>query len=164
MRTKTLLAMLLLCLTLTSSAGASTTFKTYAPKYFAGFTFTHFALSDTSLCSDHAPRVFALGGSGTFGNNLPGISVFEKAQGTCNGPLEFNTKISTEVVNGHSAQVWSNCAGVAAGKCGATQVKANGGLVTWTIPGSKTMKGTAVSVTSYNLSLATLLAVARSIR
>ena len=175
MQIKTPLAVLLLSLLLTSSAGAtdvpiekqssvSLTFKTYEPKYFAGFTFTHFTLSDKSLCSDGAARVFVIGGHGTFGNNLPGISVFEKAQGTCVSTPEFNTKISTQIVNGHSAQVWSNCAGVAAGKCGATQVKANGGLVTWTIPGPKTKKSTVVSVTSYNLSLATLLSVARSIR
>jgi len=147
-----------------NQSSSSMKFKTYDPANFAGFKFTHFTLSDTSLCDDGALRVFALGGSGTFGNNLPGISVFEKAQGTCNGPLEFNTKISTEIVNGHTAQVWSNCAGVATGKCGATQVKANGGLITWSIPGTGAMKATAVSVTSYNLSLATLLVVARSIR
>ena len=175
MKLKTLLAVLLVSLSFTSIAGAhvvsidkknsvSLPFKTYEPKYFAGFMFKHFTLSDKSLCSDGAARVFAIGGPGTFGNTLPGISVFEKAQGTCASTPEFNTKISTQRVNGHSAQVWSNCAGVAAGKCGATQVKANGGLVTWTIPGSKTMKATVVSVTSYNLSLATLLSVARSIR
>jgi len=141
-----------------------TAFKTYAPKYFAGFSFTHFTSSDPSLCADRAPRVFAIGGSGTFGNTLPGISIFEKAQGTCLSTPEFNTKFATQSINGHIAQVWSNCAGVATGKCGSTQVKANGGLVIWTIPGSKTMKATVVSVTSYNLSLATLLSVARSIR
>jgi len=175
MRIKTLLAIVIASLSFTSSAGAgdvsiekqssvALTFKTYEPKYFAGFTFTHFNLSDKSLGSDGAARVFAIGGHGTFGNSLPGISVFEKAQGTCASTPEFNTKISTQIVNGHSAQVWSNCAGVAVGKCGATQVKANGGLVTWTIPGPKTKKATVVSVTSYNLSLATLLSVARSIR
>jgi len=145
-------------------SSATMGFNAYEPKYFAGFTFTHFTLSDKTLCSDKALRVFAIGGRGTFGNSLPGISIFEKAQGTCASTPEFNTKISSQIVNGHTAQVLSNCAGVAAGKCGATQVKANGGLVTWTIPGSGAMKSTVVSVTSYNLSLATLLSVARSIR
>ena len=175
MKSKTLLVILFLSLSITSSAGGSDVsiekqssislpFKTYEPKYFAGFTFAHFTLSDKSLCSDGTARVFAIGGPGTFANTLPGISIFEKAQGTCASTPEFNTKISTQSVNGHRAQVWSNCAGVAAGKCGATQVKANGGQVTWTIPGAKTKKATVVSVTSYNLSLATLLSVARSIR
>ena len=147
-----------------NQSSASMRFKTYEPTYFAGFTFSHFTLSDTSLCDDGALRVFALGGSGTFANSAPGINIFEKALGTCTGPLEFNTSIATQLVNGHRAQVWSNCAGVASGKCGATQVKANGGLVTWTIPGAKSKKATVVSVTTYNLSLATLLSVARSIR
>ncbi len=147
-----------------NQSSASMRFKTYEPTYFAGFKFSHFTLSDTSLCDDGALRVFALGGSGTFANSAPGINIFEKALGTCTGPLEFNTSIATQLVNGHRAQVWSNCAGVASGKCGATQVKANGGLITWSIPGSGTMKATVVSVTSYNLSLATLLSVARSIR
>jgi len=175
MKIKSFLVVFLASLSIASSAGAHVvsiekqksvvlTFNAYEPKYFAGFTFSHFKLSDKSLCSDGAARVFAIGGPGTFGNTLPGISVFEKALGTCASTPEFNTKISTQIVNGHTAQVWSNCAGVASGKCGATQVKANGGQVTWTIPGVKGKKATAVSVTSYNLSLATLLAVARSIR
>jgi len=164
MKIKTLLVVFLVGLSFASSASASTNFKTYAPKYFAGFTFTHFTPGDNSSCSDHAPRVSAFGGTGNLHNSSPGISIFEKAQGTCPSAPEFNTKISTQIVNGHTAQVWSNCAGVAAGKCGATQVKANGGLVTWIIPGSKSMKATVVNVASYNLSLDTLLLVARSIR
>jgi hypothetical protein len=139
-------------------------FAVYAPHYFAGFKFSAFTLGDPSLCTDAATRVFALGGVGTFANQQPGVSIFEKATGTCTESRGFNTLVSTLTINGHRAQLWSNCAGLAVGACGPAQIRTNGGLVMWSIPGSGRYRATQVRVTSYNLSLPTLLSVARSVR
>ena len=156
--------MALPALATTKSVQARVDFKIYSPKYFAGFSFKTFTLSDGKSCPDHSRPVFALGGKGTFAKNLPGVNVFEKAAKTCVSATGFNTRIANVLINGHRAQVWSNCAGVPSGKCGAVQVKANGGLITWTIPSVTHYKPTTVSVTTYNLAYSVLLAVARGIR
>ncbi len=148
----------------TKSLQARVDFKIYSPSYFAGFSFKTFTLSDGKSCADHSRPVFVLGGKGTFGNNYPGVDIFEKAAKTCGSGTGFNTRIANVLINGHSAQVWSNCAGVPAGKCGAVQVKANGGLITWTVSAVTGYKPTTVSVTTYNLAYSVLLAVARGIK
>ncbi len=148
----------------TSSVQAQVKFKIYSPTTFAGFALKAFALSDGTTCSDHAQVAFVLGGKGTFGNSYPGVNIFEKAAHTCNSGTGFNKQIATVLIRGHRAQVWSNCAGVAAGQCGAAQVKRNGGLVTWTVPAVSGFRATTVSVTTYNLAYSVLLAVARGIK
>ena len=143
---------------------ATLDFKVYAPTYFAGFHFTKFALTDGSACTDRSRSAFVLGGRGTFGNDYPGADIFEKAANTCGSGTGFNTKIAYVVVNGHDAEVWSNCAGVSSGACGAVQVRANGGLITWTVPAVDGYRPTTISVTTYNLAYSVLLAVARGIK
>ena len=139
-------------------------FKVYAPTYFAGFPFTKFALTDASACPDHSRSAFVLGGRGTFGNDYAGVDIFEKEAGTCGSGTGFNSKIGSVVINGHGAEVWSNCAGVPAGECGAVQVKANGGLISWTVPSVDGYRPTTISVTTFNLGYSVLLAVARGIK
>jgi hypothetical protein len=68
------------------------------------------------------------------------------------------------VINGHGAEVSSNCAGVPAGECGAVQVKANGGLISWTVPSVDGYRPTTVSVTTFYLGYWVLRAVARGIK
>ena len=143
---------------------ANLDFKVYSPTYFAGFHFTKFALTDTSACPDHSRSAFVLGGRGTLGNDYAGVDIFEKAAGTCGGGTGFNSKIGNVVINGHGAEVWSNCAGVPAGECGAVQVKANGGLISWTVPSVDGYGPTTISVTTFNLGYSVLLAVARGIK
>jgi hypothetical protein len=138
-------------------------FKIYSPTYFAGFSFKAFTLSDATTCADHSRPVFVLGGRGTFGNHYPGVDIFEKAAKTCGEGTGFNTKIATIDLEGHRAQVWSNCAGVSKGKCGAVQVRLNGGLITWTVPATSGYEPTTISVTTYNLAYSVLLKVAHGI-
>jgi hypothetical protein len=132
---------------------ANLDFTVYSPTYFAGFHFTKFALTDGSACADHSRSAFVLGGRGTFGNDYHGADIFEKA-----------AKIANVVINGHGAEVWSNCVGVASGACGAVQVKANGGLITWTVRTVDGYRPTTISATTHNLACSVLLAVARGIK
>jgi hypothetical protein len=143
---------------------ANLDFTVYSPTYFAGFHFTKFALTDGSACADHSRSAFVLGGRGTFGNDYHGADIFEKAANTCRSGTGFNTKIANVVINGHGAEVWSNCVGVASGACGAVQVKANGGLITWTVRTVDGYRPTTISATTHNLACSVLLAVARGIK
>ena len=143
---------------------ANLDFKVYSPTYFAGFHFTTFALTDGSACTDHSRSAFVLGGRGTFGNDYRGADIFEKAANTCGSGTGFNTKIANVAINAHGAEVWSNCAGIASGACGAVQVKAYGGLITWTVPTVDGYRPTTISVTAHNLAYSVLLVVARGIK
>lgn len=143
-----------------SPANAKAIFPTYAPTYFAGLLSKAMVLSTGSECTDGAKQVYWLAGKGTFGNNYPGVNVFEKAAGTCGSSTGFTTKISSISINGFKAEIWSNCAGVS--KCTTSVIQMNGGLIRW-VQVSKSGQKTAIDVTGYNLPYRQLLAVAKGI-
>ena len=117
-------------------------------------------ITNGSECSDGAKQAFWLAGKGTFGNNYPGVNVFEKVAGTCASSIGFTTRISLVTINSFKAEIWSNCAGVS--KCTTSIIKKNGGLIRW-VQVSKSGRKTAIAVTTYNLPYGQLLAVAKGI-
>jgi hypothetical protein len=149
----------------TASVQNRVQFKIYPPTYFAGFTPSAFQYQDGTYCPDHSNSAFVLGGQGSLNNALPGVSIFERVAGSCRVPRQSGTPTAFQTLNihGHVGTVSTGCLGVAKTACNASRVKQFGGLITWKVPGVGRYKATEISVSTYNLSYATLLKVAQGI-
>ena len=141
-------------------------FKIYSPTYFAGLKPGAFWYEDGSYCPDHTNSVSVVGGQGTIGNSLPGVGIFERAAGTCRTPRQSSTPTPFQTIRIHGlvATVAVSCVNIAKAACNASRVKQFGGLITWNVPAVPHYKATEISISTYNLSYATLIRIAQGMQ